>query len=133
MPTSTHRTARVTAAAATFVWGAVLGGFALAGCGGRTSVDDEARPFDAATETVRAEAAQLAARADARLRTATDSSDFARLRASRDSLLTALDALAASSDTASAESRRAISDLGTRVLARFRSADSAAAAAQTPR
>ncbi len=107
-------------------------GFVLAGCGGSTSVD-AARPFDAATETVRAEAAQLAARADARLRTATDSASAARLRSSRDSLLTSLDALAASSDTTSAESRRSIADLQSRVLARFRSADSAAAAAQSPR
>ncbi len=102
------------------------------GCRGRVTVDEAERPFDAATETLRAEASQLAARADARLRTLTDSSAAAQVRASRDSILTALGDLATRTDSSSRGSRQALRDLDSRILDRLRRLDSIAASASVP-
>lgn len=104
---------------------AVLCCLALAGCRGRVSVSDDQRPFDAATETLRAEAAQIAARAESRLR-GIDSTRRAPLLATSDSLRNALDALARAprsrSDTLRANVER-LTDRLRRRVARFDSSD----------
>lgn len=104
---------------------AVLSLAVLTGCRGRVSVSADQRPFDAETETLRAEAAQIAARADARLLDA-DSARARTLRSTRDSLRTALDTLATA--TGNTDERRAtIRALTDRLRGRVARYDSLAA------
>ena len=105
---------------------AVLCCLALVGCRGRVSVSDDQRPFDAATETLRAEAAQIAARAESRLR-GTDSARQAPLIATRDSLRAALDALARAPQAPSDSLQATIERLTDRLRRRVARVDSAEA------